>query len=72
MRRPTESHVPAGRVPGHLQRARHAALNGAGAVATGYPEGVVFICPGPTNPGNGAFKAKVRFPRCPANLTVVE
>ena len=61
-----------GRVPGHLQRAGHAALDGAGAVQAGNIEGVVFICPGPTNPGNGALKAKGRFPRCPANLTGVK
>ena len=32
-RRPREGDVPAGRVPGHLRRAGHAPLDGAGAFA---------------------------------------
>ena len=39
-RRPREGHVVAGGVVGHLQRAGHAAPNGAGAVPAGDSEGV--------------------------------
>ena len=38
--RPCQSHVPAGQVAGHLQRAGHAAVDGAGAVPAGDTEGV--------------------------------
>ena len=38
--RPGEGHVPAGRVPAHLQGARYAAPDGAGAVQAGDTAGV--------------------------------
>ena len=41
-RRPDQGHVPAGRVPGHLQRIGHEAADGAGAVAAGNFGGVNF------------------------------
>ena len=37
-----EGHVPAGRIPGHLQRVGHEALDGAGAFPAGNIEGLVF------------------------------
>ena len=39
-RRPRKGHVPAGRFPGHLQRAGHEAVDGAGAVQARHPQGL--------------------------------
>ncbi len=36
-----EGHVPAGRVPGHLQRVGHAATDGTGAVQAGHTKSLI-------------------------------
>ncbi len=38
VRQPRKGRVPVGRVPGHLQRAGHAAPDGAGAVQAEHPQ----------------------------------